>query len=89
MTIEESVKNDSTRFQEVLDSRTSEIKESLNELSKQLDSIIGGAIKEYGEKTGVEVNIDDIPSYKTLNKIITDKLDELIGEHIKDKRKDL
>ena len=30
MTIEESVKNDSTRFQEVLDSRTSEIKESLN-----------------------------------------------------------
>jgi hypothetical protein len=30
-----------------------------------------------------------IPSYKAMNKIITGKLDKIIGEHIKEKRKDL
>ena len=89
MTIEESVKNDATEFQKMLDTRTPEIQEAMNELSKKLDVIIGGAIKEYSEKTGAEVNMDDIPSYKTLNKIITGKIDELIRDHVKDKRKDL
>ena len=51
--------------------------------------IIGGAIREYGEKTGTEVDISNIPSYKALNKIITRKLDDMIREHIAEKRKDL
>ena len=89
MTIEEIVKKDPTGFQEVLETRSSDIRGALNELSAKLDVIIGGAIREYAEKSGAEADIDQIPSYKALNRIITGKLDELIGEHIRDKRKDL
>lgn len=49
----------------------------------------GGAIKEYCEAEGVEADIAAIPSYKTMNKIITGKPDFLIGEHIKEKRNGL
>lgn len=89
MTIEEIVKKDPTGFQEVLETRSSDIRGALNELSSKLDVIIGGTIREYADKTGAEVDIDQIPSYKAMNKVITGKLDELIGEHIRDKRKDL
>ena len=89
MTIEEIVKKDPTGFQEVLETRSPDIRGALNELSAKLDVIIGGAIREYAGKTGAEADIDQIPSYKALNRIITGKLDELIGEHIRDKRKDL
>ena len=89
MTIEENVKKDPQGFREILDTRTKDIKQALNDLSARLDLIIGGAIHEYGEKTGAEVKIDNIPSYKTLNKIITGKLDEMIREHTAEKRKDL
>ena len=89
MTIEESVKKDPQGFRDILDIRTKDIKDALNDLSAKLDVIIGGAIREYGEKTGTEVDISNIPSYKVLNKIITGKLDVMIGEHIAEKRKDL
>ena len=89
MTIEESVKKDPRGFREILDTRTGDIKGALNDLSAKLDVIIGGAIREYGEKTGTEVDISNIPSYKTLNRIITEKLDEMIREHTIEKRKDL
>ena len=89
MTIEESVKKDPQGFREILDTRTKDIKDALNDLSARLDVIIGGAIREYGEKTGSEVDIGSIPSYKTLNQIITGKLDEMIREHTAEKRKDL
>ena len=89
MNIEESVKKDPREFREILDDRTKDIKDALNDLSARLDVIIGGAIREYGEKTGAEVDISSIPSYKALNKIITGKLDEMIREHTAEKRKDL
>ena len=89
MTIEENVKKDPQGFREILDTRTEDIKGALNDLSARLDVIIGGAIREYGEKTGTEVDIGCIPSYKALNKIITGKLDEMIREHTAEKRKDL
>ena len=89
MTIEESVKKDPQGFREVLDIRTRDIKDALNDLSAKLDEIIGGAIRAYGEKTGTEVDFNNIPSYKAMNKIITGKLDEMIREHTTEKRKDL
>ena len=89
MTIEESVNKNPQGFREILETRTTDIKDALNDLSAKLDGIIGGAIREYGEKTGTEVDINNIPSYKTLNKIITGKLDEMIREHTAEKRKDL
>ena len=89
MTIEESVKKDPQAFREILDARTGDIKAALNDLSARLDVIIGGAIREYGEKTGAEVDFNSIPSYKAMNKIITGKLDEMIREHTIEKRKDL
>ena len=89
MTIEESVNKDPRGFREILDTRTTDIKDALNDLSAKLDGIIGGAIREYGEKTGTEVDISSIPSYKALNRIITGKLDEMIREHTAEKRKDL
>ena len=89
MTIEESVKKAPQEFRKVLDTRTKDIKKALNDLSAKLDVIIGGAIREYGEKTGTEVDINNIPSYKAMNKIITGKLDEMIREHTAEKRKDL
>ena len=89
MTIEESIKTNPTQFEEIMDSKAPEIKAALIDLSAKLDVIINGAIKEYCAETGAEVKMDAIPSYKAMNKIITGKLDIIIGEHIKEKRKDL
>ena len=89
MTIEESIKKNPTPFEEIMDTKAPEIKAALKELSSQLDIIINGAIKEYSSETGAEVDMSAIPSYKAMNKIITGKLDKIIGEHIKEKRKDL
>jgi putative sterol carrier protein len=89
MTIEESIKKNPTPFEEIMDTKAPEIKAALKELSSQLDIIINGAIKEYAAETGAEVDMSAIPSYKAMNKIITGKLDKIIGEHIKEKRKDL
>ena len=89
MTIEESIKTNPTQFEKIMDSKAPEIKAALIDLSAKLDVIINGAIKEYCAETGAEVKMDSIPSYKAMNKIITGKLDIIIGEHIKEKRKDL
>ena len=89
MTIEESIKTNPTRFEEIMDTKAPQIKTALNELSAKLDVIINGAIKEYVAETGTEVDMNAIPSYKAMNRIITGKLDMIIGEHIKEKRKDL
>lgn len=89
MTIEESVKNNPEKFQAILETKVPEIKAAMNELSVKLDGIFGGAIREYCEKEGVEADIAVIPTYKTLNRMITGKIDEQVKEHIKDKRKDI
>ena len=89
MTIEEAVQKDPNGFQEILETRSPDIRDALQELSLKLDGIIGGAIREYAGNNGVEADVSQIPSYKTLNWIITGKLDALISEHIREKRKDL
>ena len=89
MTIEESIKRDPTKFQEILDAKEAEVKAAMIDLSSKLDVIFGAAIKEYCEQTGAEADVNAIQTYKTMNKMITGKLDTLIGEHIKEKRKDL
>ena len=89
MTIEESVKNNPQKFQAILDNATPAVKEAMNELSAKLDIIFGGAIREYCEAEHVESDIAEIPTYKTVNRLITGKIDELIREHVKDKRKDI
>lgn len=89
MTIEESVVKDSSKFEAVLATKVSDVQSAIRDLSAKLDVIYGGAIREYCEAEQVEANVDDIPSYKTVNKLITGQLDFLIGEHIKEKRKDL
>ena len=89
MTIEESIKKDPSKFQTIVDTKEAAVKAAMQDLSVKLDAIFNGAIKEYCEAEGVEADIAAIPSYKTMNKIITGKLDIMIGEHIKEKRKDL
>ena len=89
MTIEESVSKTPEKFQAILDSATPAIKAAMNELSAKLDAIFAGAIREYCEAEHVESSIAAIPTYKTMNKLITGKIDELIKEHTKDKRKDI
>ena len=89
MTIEESIIRDPSKFQEIIDDKAPEVRAAMQELSAKLDMIFGAAIKENCEETGAEADVNAIPSYKTMNKMITGKLDALIGEHIKEKRKDL
>ena len=89
MTIEESIIREPGKFQKIIDNKAPEVRTAMQELSAKLDVIFGAAIKEYCEKTGAEANVNAIPTYKTMNKMITGKLDALIGEHIKAKRKDL
>ena len=89
MTIEESIKRDLSKFQAILVTKVPDVKAAMNDLSAKLDVIFGGAIKEYCEAEGVEADVKDIPTYKTMNKLITGKLDQLIGDHIREKRKDL
>ena len=54
-----------------------------------LSLIIGGAIREYCESEQVEADLNSISAYKTMNKMITGKLDEVIADHVKAKRADL
>ena len=89
MTIEQSIKNDPAKFQAVLETKVPDIKSALNDLSAQLDVIIGGAIKEYCKSEQVEADLNNVSSYKAMNKIITGKLDEVIADHVKEKRADL
>ena len=89
MTIEENIREDSTKFEELLDSKTPDFKEALVDLSEKLDKIISSMILEYCDSEGVEMKIEDAREYKTMNRLITAKLDSVIGEHIKDKRKAL
>lgn len=89
MTIEESIKIDPSKFQAIIGTKETAVKTAMQDLSERLDEIFNGAIKEYCEAEGVEADIAAIPSYKTMNKIITGKPDCLIGEHIKEKRNDL
>ena len=89
MTIEESIKNDPTKFQDVLEGTVPDVKKAMDDLSVKLDEIFGKAIMDYCASENVEANIDDIPTYKTMNKLITEKLDVLIGEQVKEKRKNL
>lgn len=89
MTIEESIKKDPTGFRKILDSKEADVKAAMNDLSAKLDVIFGAAIREYCEQNGVEAEVNAIPTYKAMNRMITGKLDALIGEHIKEKRKDL
>ena len=89
MTIEESVKSNPEKFQKIVDAKAPDIQKALDELSGKFDAIFGSAIREYCEAEKVESEISDIPSYKTVNRIITGKIDEIIKEHIKDKRENI
>ena len=89
MTIEERVQNDAKGFEEALDKKVPEIQAAMKEFAVGLDQIIGTAIAEYCKETGVEMDMNDVSSYKTMNKIITGKLDLIIADFIKEKRKDL
>ena len=89
MTIEESVKNNPEKFQAILETKVPAVKEAMNELSKKLDIIFNGAIREYCDAEGCDAKIENIPTYKTLNKLITGQIDALVKEHVKNKRKDI
>jgi hypothetical protein len=89
MTIEERIKNDPTKFQELLKETTPAVQEALSELSGKFDSIFGNVIKQYAESEQLEVNMAEIPNYKTLNTLITKNIDEIVKEYIKDKRNDI
>ena len=89
MNIEESVRNNPEKFQTILETKVPAVREAMNELSKKLDFIFNGAIKEYCDAEGCDAKIEDIPTYKTLNKLITGKIDALVKEHVKNKRKDI
>ena len=89
MTIEENVKKNPAKFQAVLEENTPAIQEALVELSKKFDAIFGNVIKQYAESEQLEADIADVSSYKTVNQLITGKIDEIVKEHIKDKRKDI
>ena len=89
MTIEERIKKDPAGFQSLMETKTSDIKAALDELSARLDVIIGGAIKEYCENEQVEADLAHVSDYKAMNKIITAHLDAIIADHIKEKRKDI
>ena len=89
MTIEERIKDNPEEFKALLDQKTETIQAALRALSQSFDIIFNDTIKEYCGKTGAEFSIDDIPSYKTMNKLITGKIDAVVAEYIQDKRKDL
>lgn len=89
MNIEESVRSNSEKFQAVLDLKEDAIREALDDLSEKLDIIFNGAIMEYCDAEGCEAKIEEISNYKTLNRMITGKIDELVKAHIEVKRKDI
>ena len=89
MTIEESVQKDPSKFQAALDNATPDIEAALKEISVKFDKIFGGVIMQYAESEHVEAEISDILTYKTVNRLITGRIDELVKGYIKDKRKDI
>lgn len=89
MTIEEKVMKDPEGFKAALEETTPAVQEALKEMSSKFDAIFGNVIRSYCESAQVESNVADIPSYKTVNKLITGKIDEIVKEYIKEKRKDI
>ena len=88
-TIEESIQKDPSKFQAVLETKVPDIMTAMRELSSKLDGIIGSAIQEYCAAEGAEADMSALNTYKSMNRLITGKLDILIGEYIKEKRKNL
>ena len=89
MTIEESVRNNPEKFQAILETKVPAMEEALNELSAKFDAVFNSTIREYCAAEGCEVKMEDIATYKTMNRLISGKIDELVKGHIKDKRKDV
>ena len=89
MTIEESIQKDPEKFQALLDEATPEVQQALNEMSAKFDTIFGNVIKKYCAAEQVEAQLADFPTYKTMNRMITGKIDEIVKEHINAKRADI
>ena len=89
MTIEEKVQQNPEEFKALLDMKTETIQAALRALSQSFDIIFNDVIKEYSKKNGVEFDLEAIPTYKTMNKLITGKIDSVVAEYIAGKRKDL
>ena len=87
MKIEESLKQSPEKFEKIFDNKTEDILYAFKDMSQKLDVIIWGVVAEYAQQERVEANIFEVTSYKTLNKIITAKLDKLITEFLAEKRK--
>ena len=89
MTIEEKVQQNPEEFKALLDTKTETIQAALRALSQSFDIIFNDVIKEYCKKNGAEFDMNAIPTYKTMNKMITGKIDSVVAEYTASKRKDL
>ena len=89
MTIEEKIQQNPEEFKALLDTKTETIQAALRALSQSFDIIFNDVIREYSQKNGAEFDLNAIPTYKTMNKLITGKIDSVVAEYIAGKRKDL
>lgn len=55
----------------MIDSKAPEVRTAMQEISTKLDLIFGSAIKEYCDQTGAEADVNAIPTYRTMNRMIT------------------
>ena len=87
--IEERIKEDPVRFKEIFGGKKEDVAFALKDLSQKLDIIIWSAISDYAKEENVDVNLEEITSYKNLNKLIAKQLDGYIAEFLLQKRKDV
>ena len=87
MNIEESVKKNPEKFEKVFNGKKDDVAFAVKDLSQKLDIVIWGAMNEYAKEENVDANLTDIKTYKTLNKIVTKKIDEILNELLLEKRK--
>ncbi len=85
--IEERIKENPERFKEIFNGKKEDVAFALKDLSQKLDIVIWSAICDYAKEENVEANLEEITSYKNLNKLIAKQLDGYIAEFLIQKRK--
>lgn len=87
MTIEEKVKQNPEALEKLLNNKKEDFRFAFKSLSQTLDNIIGSVMREYAAKENVEFKVDDVKTYKELNKLVEKRLDLMMKDYLLENKK--
>ena len=87
MTIEEKVKQNPEALEKLLNNKKENFRFAFKSLSQTLDNIIGSVMREYAAKENAEFKVDDVKTYKELNKLVEKRLDLMMKDYLLENKK--